>query len=91
MKLNELTNKSPTMDPELAFTRNFASTHYPDMPDPESAFEKFIQRSLDHARADDDNQDVEINDVEKRLSAVEKELARLKVLSGQQGTNYENY
>jgi adenylate kinase family enzyme len=71
------------VDPELYRTQQYAKQHYPGMADPESAFDKWVSRSLMHSDKDDHDQD-------KRLQQLAKEITALKakIQSLQQTADY---
>ena len=71
------------VDPELYRTQQYAKQHYPGMADPESAFDKWVSRSLMHSDKDDHDQD-------KRLQQLAKEIAAMKtkIQSLQQNADY---
>ena len=71
------------VDPELYRTQQYAKQHYPGMADPESAFDKWVSRSLMHSDKDDHDQD-------KRLQQLAKEITSMKakIQSLQQTVDY---
>ena len=66
-------------DAELTQVKAFARTHYPGMAaDPDTAFDKWIQRSLMHSSADDKHQDTDIARLAKEISLVKSKLQTLQ-------------
>lgn len=61
------------VDPELAQTKRFAKTHYQNI-DPAQAWEKYVQRSLLHAKQADASEDA-------RLDRIEAQLKQLTAMS----------
>ena len=71
------------VDPELAKAKQYAKQHYPGMADPESAFDKWVTRSLMHSDRDDHDQD-------KRLQQLAADIAvvKTKIQALQQNADY---
>lgn len=51
-------------DPETHAIMSYARQHYPEEPDLQSAFIKFVLRSLKHSKEDDERQNSELDDLE---------------------------
>ena len=71
------------VDPELARTKQYAKQHYPGMADPESAFDKWVSRSLMHSDKDDHDQDKRLQQLAKEITAM-----KTKIQSLQQNADY---
>jgi hypothetical protein len=71
------------VDPELARTKQYAKQHYPGMADPESAFDKWVSRSLMHSDKDDHDQDKRLQQLAADIAAV-----KTKIQSLQQNADY---
>lgn len=61
------------IDPELQRTMSFAKSHYSGYADPQLAFDKFVQRSLQHAKETDAAQD-------QKMATLSAEIENLKQL-----------
>lgn len=70
-------------DPDTHAILSYARQHYPEEPDLQSAFVKFVLHSLKHSKEDDERQDVEINYVQGKLKRLEKEIADTQVTETQ--------
>ena len=70
-------HNGPKYDPELANAKRFAQLHYPTL-DPDSAFDKLLQRSMKHGEEDDDRQDDEIKALSLQVANLEKTVNQLK-------------
>lgn len=68
--------KTSKYDPELARTKKFAQQHYPTL-DPDTAFDKLLQRSMQHGEKDDDRQDLEINNLKHQIDSLRKDLSKI--------------
>jgi hypothetical protein len=66
------------VDPELARTRQYAKQHYPGMADPESAFDKWVTRSLMHSDRDDHDQDKRLQQLAADIAAVKTKIQTLQ-------------
>ena len=66
------------VDPELARTRQYAKQHYPGMADPESAFDKWVTRSLMHSDRDDHDQDKRLQQLAADIAAVKTKIQALQ-------------
>ena len=71
------------VDPELYRTQQYAKQHYPGMADPESAFDKWVSRSLMHSDKDDHDQDKRLQQLAKEITAM-----KAKIQSLQQNADY---
>ena len=71
------------VDPELAKAKQYAKQHYPGMADPESAFDKWVSRSLMHSDKDDHDQDKRLQQLAADIAAV-----KTKIQSLQQNADY---
>lgn len=70
-------------DPETRSILAYAQQHYPEEPNLQAAFVKFVLRSLKHSKEDDDRQDVEIDYVQGKLKSLEKEINSKQVTENQ--------
>ena len=61
-------------DTELDSTLAYAQQHYPDSPNKQRAFMKFVQRSLKHGKEDDEHQDQEIEQLQADVEAIKQQL-----------------
>jgi hypothetical protein len=66
------------VDPELYRTQQYAKQHYPGMADPESAFDKWVSRSLMHSDKDDHDQDKRLQQLTKEISAMKTKIQSLQ-------------
>jgi adenylate kinase family enzyme len=66
------------VDPELYRTQQYAKQHYPGMADPESAFDKWVSRSLMHSDKDDHDQDKRLQQLAKEISAMKTKIQDLQ-------------
>ena len=64
-------------DSEVRPILAYARQHYPEEPDLQAAFVKFVLRSLQHSKDDDERQDIEIDYVQGKLKSVDQELDNL--------------
>lgn len=70
--------KQAYMDPETHSIMAYAKQHYPDEPDLQAAFVKFVLRSLKHSKEDDNRQDNEIELLMKRVNSLQTQMDKLK-------------
>lgn len=73
-------------DPEIRSILSYAKQHYPEEPDLQSAFVKFVLRSLKHSKEDDERQDVEIDYVQGKLKSLSRDIENLAKSSPNQVT-----
>jgi hypothetical protein len=66
------------VDPELAKAKQYAKQHYPGMADPESAFDKWVTRSLMHSDRDDHDQDKRLQQLAADIAAVKTKIQALQ-------------
>ena len=66
------------VDPELAKVKQYAKQHYPGMADPESAFDKWVTRSLMHSDRDDHDQDKRLQQLAADIAAVKTKIQALQ-------------
>lgn len=66
------------VDPELYRTQQYAKQHYPGMADPESAFDKWVSRSLMHSDKDDHDQDRKLQQLAKEITAMKTKIQSLQ-------------
>lgn len=90
MKLNEVFDTSKLMDPKMVSAFNKASIEFPNEPDPETSFERYIKDRLDTDDKSDAEEQTQYNELKDRVDNIEKEIKRLSVLAGQKGTENEN-
>lgn len=64
-------------DPETHSILAYAQEHYPEEPDLQAAFVKFVLRSLKHSKEDDERQDLEIDYVQGKLKSLKSEIEKL--------------
>lgn len=69
----------------------YARQHYPEEPDLQTAFVKFVLRSLQHSKEDDSRQDVEIDYVQGKLRSMEKDLETLSKQKDNNVTENQDY
>ena len=69
--------ESKFRDPELLRTKQFAKMHYPTY-DPDTAFEKWVQRSLKHSEQEDTQQDKILARLTNKVDALSKKLNRMQ-------------
>lgn len=65
-------------DPDTRPILAYARQHYPEEPDLQAAFVKFVLRSLKHSKEDDDRQDHEIELLLKRVNSLQDTVDKLK-------------
>ena len=66
------------VDPELAKAKQYAKQHYPGMADPESAFDKWVTRSLMHSDRDYHDQDKRLQQLAADIAAVKTKIQALQ-------------
>lgn len=64
-------------DPDTHAIMAYAQQHYPEEPDLQSAFVKFVLRSLTHSKEDDERQDNEIELLMKRVNSLNDKVKDL--------------
>jgi len=75
--VNEASNQ--TNDSELNAIKNYAKRHYPNLAaDPESAFDKWVQRSLMHSNVDDHEMDQKIRRMAAEIASLKTKIQSLK-------------
>ena len=75
--VNEASNQ--TNDSELNAIKNYAKRHYPNLAaDPESAFDKWVQRSLMHSNVDDHEMDQKIRRMAAENASLKTKIQSLK-------------
>ena len=75
----------PSADSELNAIKNYARRHYPNLAaDPESAFDKWVQRSLMHSNVDDHEMDQKIRRMAAEIAGLKTKIQSLK----QQANDY---
>ena len=68
-----------TNDSELNAIKNYAKRHYPNLAaDPESAFDKWVQRSLMHSNVDDHEMDQKIRRMAAEIAGLKTKIQSLK-------------
>lgn len=65
-------------DPGTHSIMSYAQQHYPEEPDLQAAFVKFVLRSLGHSKEDDERQDNEIELLLKRVNSLQDTVDKLK-------------
>ena len=65
-------------DPETHDILAYARQHYPEEPDLQAAFVKFVLRSLKHSKNDDERQDNEIELLLKRVNSLQDTVNKIK-------------
>ncbi|WP_353485422.1 hypothetical protein [Haliscomenobacter sp.] len=84
--VNEAGNQSN--DSELNAIKTYAKRHYPNLAaDPESAFDKWVQRSLMHSNVDDHAMDQKIHRMAAEIADLKTKIQSLK----QQANNSADY
>ena len=69
----------PSADSELNAIKNYAKRHYPNLAaDPESAFDKWVQRSLMHSNVDDHEMDQKIHRMAAEIAILKTKIQSLK-------------
>ena len=72
-------NTIPSADSELNAIKNYAKRHYPNLAaDPESAFDKWVQRSLMHSNVDDHEMDQKIHRMAAEIAGLKTKIQSLK-------------
>ena len=61
-------------DPETHAIMSYARQHYPEEPDLQSAFIKFVLKSIKHSKEDDERQDSELDDLESQSDQHAKDI-----------------
>jgi hypothetical protein len=75
--VNEASNQSN--DSELNAIKTYARRHYPNLAaDPESAFDKWVQRSLMHSNVDDHEMDQKIHRMAAEIASLKTKIQSLK-------------
>jgi hypothetical protein len=70
-------HKGQKYDPELARYKKFAQAHFPTL-DPEAAFDKLLQRSMQHGEQDDDRQDRDLKQLHQEVAALQAEISDVR-------------
>jgi hypothetical protein len=65
-------------DPTHRDILRFAKRHYPEMPDLQSAFIKYVIRSLKHSEEDSEKQSQEIEELQKEVDEIHSVIDQLK-------------
>lgn len=65
-------------DPDTHSIMAYAKEHYPEEPDLQAAFVKFVLRSLKHSKEDDQRQDNEIELLLKRVNSLQDTVDKIK-------------
>ena len=65
-------------DPETHSIMSYAQEHYPEEPDLQAAFVKFVLRSLGHSKEDDERQDNEIDLLMKRVNSLHDKIKKIE-------------
>ena len=66
-------------DPELKQAKQFAVQHYPEFAnDPDMAFDKWVQRSLEHGQEDDQKQFKMLQGVAEKVKRLEQAIAQAR-------------
>lgn len=86
MKLHEVSDVSKLMDPKMVSAFKKASIDYPNEPDPETSFERYIRDRLEADDKTDAEEEESLSKLSSRVDNIEKELERIKALAGQQGS-----
>ena len=77
--LEEASRRPASGDAELTQAKAFARTHYPGMAaDPDTAFDKWVQRSLMHSNKDDHEQNKKIQQLATDIAAVKAKIQGLQ-------------
>jgi len=72
-------SKNLSADSELNAIKNYAKRHYPNLAaDPESAFDKWVQRSLMHSNVDDHDMDQKIRRMAAEIADLKTKIQSLK-------------
>ena len=72
-------SKNLSADSELNAIKNYAKRHYPNLAaDPESAFDKWVQRSLMHSNVDDHEMDQKIRRMAADIANLKTKIQSLK-------------
>ena len=75
--VNEASNQ--TNDSDLNAIKTYAKRHYPNLAaDPESAFDKWVQRSLMHSNVDDHEMDQKIRRMAAEIAGLKTKIQSLK-------------
>jgi len=64
------------IDPELNKMLNFAKLHYPNSPNMQAAFMKYVQRALKHSEQDDREQDTKLDILDKEVDQLQRTVAQ---------------
>ena len=78
-------------DPETHSILAYAQQRYPEEPNLQAAFVKFVLRSLRHSEEDDQRQDVEIDYTQGKLKSLEKEIQQLSREKDNKVTENQDY
>lgn len=71
---NEDANSALEMDPELERVLLKAKQHYPNQPDRQHAFMKYVQRALRHSEEDDARQDNKLQALDQEVDQLQRKL-----------------
>ena len=78
------------IDPELSQVKTFAKQHYPGYSS-NDAFEKFVQRSLMHAKQDDEAQNARLDKIEAQLAKAQPTPQRESLEEHKKGVKAVKY
>ena len=80
-------------DPSTHPILTYAKQHYPEQPDLQAAFVKFVLRSLKHSKEDDARLNNEIEDIKDEIEDLEKDLNTIskKLTKNTQVTENQDY
>lgn len=65
------------VDPELHKMLNYAKVHYPNSPNTQVAFMKFVQRALKHSEQADTSQDTKLGILDKEVDQLQRTVSKL--------------
>jgi len=65
------------VDPELHKMLNYAKLHYPNSPNKQVAFMKFVQRALKHSEQADTSQDTKLGILDKEVDQLQRAVSNL--------------
>jgi len=65
------------VDPELHKMLNYAKVHYPNSPNKQVAFMKFVQRALKHSEQADTSQDTKLGILDKEVDQLQRTVSKL--------------
>jgi hypothetical protein len=78
------------LHPEMQKILSYARQHYPEEPDIQGAFVKFVLRSLKHSKEDSERQEDNIEKLDSRMKSLEKKIETIMNIISSQNNKKTN-